>query len=285
MSSTLPLSEWPTRIGLERGQNVLLAVDVTRLAWKHRREGAAKVPGLLLDAFHAALGPEATILVPTFNHDLQDGERYDPDRTGPVTGTLAAIACRHPGFQRTRHPLHSFAVAGGAQDRFMALDDASSFSLHSPFALMHELAFTVVVIDLDFDHAFSYFHHVEELERVPYRQWRDYAIDYGSVGGHDRRPFKLFAKRWGYANRLRDLQPLLEAAGAFRSMEVDGSTVIRVDISKAHPVIVKDIRENRARSIVHFTWRNWVRDAVRAILPMRPSRSATQLANVDAGPR
>ena len=285
MSTALALSEWPARIGLERGQNVLLAVDVTRLAWKHRHAGAAKVPGLLLDAFRVALGPEATILVPAFNHDLQDGERYDPDLTGPITGTLAAIACKHPGFQRTRHPLHSFAVAGGAQDRFMALDDASSFSLDSPFALMHELAFTVVAIDLDFDHAFSYFHHVEELERVPYRQWRDYAIEYGSVGGHERRPFKLFAKRWGYANRLRDLQPLLEAAGAFRSMEVGGSTVIRVDISKAHPIIVEDIRENRARSIVHFTLRNWLRDALHAVLPKSPSRSGNQLAHADAGPR
>jgi len=285
VSAPLPLSDWPSRLGLQRGQNVLLAVDVTRLAWRHRRSGAAHVPGLLLDAFRTALGPEATILVPAFNHDLRDGERYDPDRTEPITGALALVACRHDGFRRTHHPLHSFAVAGAAQDRFMALDDPSSFSAGSPFALMKAMSFTVVAIDLDFDHAFSYFHHVEELEQVPYRRWREYSIDYGGLGDHRPRSFRLFAKRWGYANRLRDLRPLLEEAGAFRSMELDGSPVITVDIMKAHPIIVHDIRENKARSLVHFTWRNWLRDAMRTVLPEKPSRSANQPLLVDAGPR
>ena len=283
VSIPLPLSEWPGRIGLRPGQNVVLAVDITRLAWRHRRSDASKVPGMLLDAFRIGLGEEATILVPAFDHELQDGERYDPQRTDPITGTLAIKACLHEGFKRTVHPLHSFAITGHAQDRFMALDDPSSFSMGAPFALMHELAFTVVGIDLDFDHAFSYFHHVEELEQVPYRKWRPYTIAYRREGAYVPTTFKLYAKRWGYANRLRDLRPLLESAGALRSMEIDGSNVVLVDIAKAHPVIVADIRDNGARSIVHFTWRNWLRDALRTILPRGPSRPAIQLAHADAG--
>lgn len=271
-------------MGLERAQNVVLAVDLTRLAWIYRRQGASEVPRLFLDAFRTTIGSEGTILVPAFNHDLRDGERYDPGRTEPITGSLGALACRHPDFRRTRHPLHSFAVAGAGQDRFMALNDASSFSLASPFALMHDMAFTIVGVDLDFDHAFSYFHHVEEVELVRYRRWRTYRIDYGTADDHRMEHFRLYAKRWGHANRLRELRPLLEKAGAFTTLDLGGSSVFLVDVVKAHPVIVADIRMNSARSIVHFTWRNWLRDAIHAVMPGSPSRSAVQLAHVDARP-
>ena len=284
LSTTNPLRDRPARIGLRPGENVLLSADITRLAWVHRRSGAAQVPALLLDAFLDHLGPEGTLAVPTFNHDLRDGERYDSQRTAPITGILPIAALRHPSFKRTAHPLHSFAVAGRGQDRFQALDDVSSFSAASPFALFRSGRFKVVGIDMDLDYAFSYFHHVEELEQVPYRRWKDYTIRYAHDGAETTRAFRLYAKRWGYANRLRDLEPLLMEAGALERMTIDGSRVITVDVASAHAVIEQDIRNNGARSIVHFTGRNWLRDALNSIRPQRPSRSATQLQDADVRP-
>ncbi|MGV3636595.1 MAG: AAC(3) family N-acetyltransferase [Flavobacteriales bacterium] len=279
-----PLRDRPARIGLKPGDNVLLSADITRIVWMHRRSGAAQVPTLLLDAFLDHLGPTGTLVLPTFNHDLRDGEPYDPQRTLPITGALSAAAIQHPAFVRTAHPLHSFAVAGREQHRFKALDDASSFSASSPFALFRSCGFKVIGIDMDLDYAFSYFHHVEELERVPYRRWKDYTIQFARNGAVTRRTFRLHAKRWGYANRLRDLVPLLKDAGALETITIDDSRVILVDVARSHDVIVQDIRHNAARSIVHFTWRNWLRDLVNTMRPQPPSRSATQLREADARP-
>lgn len=271
MNQVVQLQGIPERIGLKRGQNVVLSADVTRLAWMHRRSGTQRVPGLLLEAFLEHLGPDGTLVVPTFNHDLQDGGSFDRQRTPPITGVLPTIALAHPAFLRTRHPLHSFAVAGAAQARFLALDDASSFSDASPFALFRTQGFVVVGVDMALDHAFSYFHHVEERERVPYRRWRDLRIHYTDEGRGATRRYRFYAKRWGYANRLRDLHPLLEQAGAMRSYAFEGIRALTVDVSLAHPVIERDIRTNRARSIVHFTARNWVRDLVRTVCPRSSS--------------
>lgn len=284
LSTTNPLRDRPERIGVKPGENVLLSADITRIAWVHRRAGAARIPALLLDAFLDHLGPQGTLVVPTFNHDLQHGEPFDAERSVPITGALAAAALQHPAFVRTAHPLHSFAVAGHGQHRFQALDDASSFSRSSPFALFRSDGFKVIGIDMDLDHAFSYFHHVEELEQVPYRRWKDYTIRYRQSGSETVRAFRLYAKRWGYANRLRDLGPLLVEAGAYERMTIDGSRVIAVDVAKSHGVIERDIRQNGARSIVHFTWRNWVRDALNTIRPQRLSRSATRLQDAAARP-
>mgnify|MGYP002364156793 CR=1 FL=1 len=276
------LHELPALIGLVRGQNVLLSADVTRLAWIHRRLGTERVPTLLLDAFLARLGPEGTLVVPTFNFDLQDGETYDRVLTRPITGAVPTAAMAHPAFGRTRHPLHSFAVSGRARERFLALDDASSFSSGSPFALLRTDGFVVVGVDMELDRAFSYFHHVEELEQVYYRRWQDRRIIYIDQGVVTTRTYKLFAKRWGYANRLCDLAPLLAEAGAMRSCDVEGTKILVVDVALSHTVIDRDIREGHARSIVHFALRTWLRDLVFALRRRPPSRSHLQLAS-DAG--
>jgi aminoglycoside 3-N-acetyltransferase len=283
VSAPTPLHDWPARIGLKPGENVLLSADITRIAWVHRRSGAARIPALLLDAFLDHLGPSGTLAVPTFNHDLRDGEPYDPQRTAPITGAVPSAAVQHPSFKRTAHPLHSFAIAGSGQDRFLALADASSFSQASPFALFRSEGFKVIGIDMDLDYAFSYFHHVEELEQVPYRRWKDYTIRYRQGASETVRTFRLYAKRWGYANRLRDLEPLLVEAGACEHLSIDGTRVIAVDVARSHSVIERDIRHHGARNIVHFTWRNWMRDALNTIRPQRLSRSATRL--LDAAPR
>lgn len=274
MSTVNALRDWPAALGLQPGQNVLLSADLTRVAWTHRRLGSSRVPALLLDAFLEHIGPQGTLVIPAFNHDLRSGSTYDPRHTKPITGALSVAALDHPAFARTQHPMHSFAVAGRLRSRFLSLADQSSFSSASPFALFREEAFMVVGIDLDLDHAFSYFHHVEELEQVPYRKWRGYRIHYVQNKSVSTRAFKLYAKRWGYANRLAPLKPLLEEAGALHNTNVDGCRMLRVDARASHTVIERDIRSNRARSIVTFTARTWLRDAIRSLLPAKVHRGS-----------
>lgn len=264
------LRELPARIGITPGARVVLSADITRLAWMFRRSGLADVPRNLLDAFLAHLGPAGTLVIPTFNHDLRSGDTYDPLHTAPITGSLAAAALMHPAFRRTRHPLHSFAIAGSLQAHALKLDDPSSFSAGSPFAMFRSEAFITVGMDMELDLAFSYFHHVEELEQVPYRRWRDLAITYVEHGIPTQRRYRSYAKRRGYANTLRELAPLLEGGGALKRSSVGAVRMLLVDIPAAHAVIEKDIRMNQARSIVQFTWRCWLRDVWRSLLPATP---------------
>lgn len=278
-------ASWSARMGIAAGANLLLTADVTRISWLLRRSGARKAPRTLLDAFLDAVGPEGTVVIPTFNHDLRSGESFDLRRTPTITGVLGQAALEHPAFARTTNPLHSFAVAGKLQQEFRAADDTSSFGGRSPFALFHAHRFTLLGLDMHLNYALSYFHHVEELEMVPYRHWKTLTIDYCDVDGAcTPRQFRIFAKRIGYANELSELAPLLKEAGAMVTGHVDGVDFLRVDLAEAHDVIARDIRSNRARSIVRFTVRNWLRDTFYALLPKRaPSRSAQLLKEQDAG--
>ena len=280
------LASWPERIGVAPGDRVLLTADVTRVAWLFRRSGVKGVPAMLLDAFLDRVGADGAIVVPTFNYDLRSGEEFDIHRSPTITGALGQAALEHPAFVRTGNPLHSFAVAGCAQQAFVNAESGTSFGEDTPFALLRSEGFALVGIDMHLNHAMSYFHHVEELERVPYRRWRERVIRYTDTQGlTSLRTFKIYAKRWGYENELSRLIPLLSVAGAMVSGHLDRVSFLHVDLRKAHEVIAEDIRTNEARSIVRFTWKNWLRDCYHTILPSSlPSRSQQLLSEVHARP-
>lgn len=276
--------EWPQLMGIQRGANLLLTADLTRVAWLLRKGGVAQAPRTFLDAFVDGVGPTGTLVVPTFNYDLKDGERYDSALTPPITGALGQSALVHPAFIRTAHPLHSFAVAGALKERFLSANDPSSFGPRSPFALFRAEHFVLLGIDMHLNYALSYFHHVEELEKVHYRSWRELKILYSADGDEaEERHYRLFAKRNGYENELSRLIPKLEAADVLTKGKEHGLTYLRVDLSKAHDVILNDVRTNRAGSIVKWTFRNWLRDTIHGMTPSEPSRSAQLL--IDAGLR
>lgn len=272
-------------MGIAAGTNLLLTADVTRISWLLRHSGSRNAPRTVLDAFLGAVGPEGTIVIPTFNYDLRSGETFDQHRTPTIAGALGQAALEHPAFARTTNPLHSFAVAGKLQKNFIAADDIDSFGERSPFALLRAHRFILLGLDMHLNYALSYFHHVEEIEAVYYRNWRTLTIGYTDADGtRCPRSVRIFAKRAGYANELSDLAPLLKEAGAMVTGSSDGVGFLRVDLDMAHDVIAHDIRSNKARSIVRFTLRNWLRDMWYAAFPKRtPSRSAQLLIEQDAG--
>src|SRR5690606_29875017 len=100
-SNRMDLRSWPAKMGVAPGDRILLMADVTRLAWSFRKANARFKPEDLIDAFLALLGPEGTLIVPTFNFDLQPGENFDLRRTPTITGALGNAALAHHAFART----------------------------------------------------------------------------------------------------------------------------------------------------------------------------------------
>jgi len=264
---------------------VLLMADLTRLAWKARLTGNPRPAVDLLDGFLSQLGGSGTLLIPTYNFDLLSDETFDVRRTPPITGALGVAALHHPAFRRTAHPFHSFAVAGAHADLYLQLNDPSSFGPASPFAVLHKDNAQLVALDLTLNDVLTTAHYAEEVERVAYRRWRTVNLHY--IDAQDLRQlraYKRFAKRPGHSNEMSALSPLLEQRGAMHAQEVDGHRLLRIDVRKAHDVVVQDIRMNNARNIHRFSWDRFVRDLLRSALRRdRPSRSARLLDAHAAG--
>ncbi|MCC7502575.1 MAG: AAC(3) family N-acetyltransferase [Flavobacteriales bacterium] len=261
------LRTWPLRLGASPGDTVQLMADLTRLSLRFRREKATFSPDLLLDAFAEALGPQGSVLVPTYTFDLEDGDVFDVRSTRSISGVLANSALANARYQRTPHPLHSFAVTGAAADELVTNLEPGSFGPASPFAYLHRRKGRLIAFDLGLDDALTYVHYVEECAGVPYRKQRRAHFQYTDKDGtRSGRPWSIYAKRPGHHMRFDDLHRSLSQGGALTEQVLDGVNVLVVDLERAHVIIEQDIRFNRARSIHQFRWKWWIRDVLKALL-------------------
>lgn len=279
MSVLPPLSEWPAALGVGPGSVWMVQADLTRIVWAMRRARWSEGPNDLLNTLVSAVGPSGTLLVPTFNHDLRSGESFDVRRTPTITGALGEAARMHPSFVRTAHPLHSMAVAGAGAHELAVSTERSSFGPASPFAFMLRHRAHILALDIDVTYALTYNHHVEELERVAYRNWRDLVIDHTDTHGtRALTTYRLYAKRPGHMNTTVRLEAGLLERGALRRGSLGPLRYTVVEVPALHQLLVDDIRATGGALIHDFSWGRWLRDRSRAILRREsPSRSHTAL--------
>jgi aminoglycoside N3'-acetyltransferase len=126
-------------------------------------------PDALIDALLESVGPEGTVVMPSWTNE--DDEPFDPASTSalPHLGIVADTFWRRPGVLRGKHP---FAVAAiGPQAEYVT---SAPFVLppHAPdsgVARVHELDGWVLLIGVDHD-ANTTIHLAELMAGVPYWQ-------------------------------------------------------------------------------------------------------------------
>ncbi len=113
-----------------------------------------------------------------------------------ISGALANAALDHPRYQRTAHPLHSFAVSGGDTAMIDELNNVSgSFDAGSTFGLMHLRKARLISFDLPLNNSFTFVHFVEQALKVPYRRAQRIEVNYTDAHGvTSLRSFTTFAK-------------------------------------------------------------------------------------------
>jgi aminoglycoside N3'-acetyltransferase len=156
------------QVGVGAGDGLLVH---SALQFLGRPEGGV---GLYLEALQETVGPQGTLVVPTFNFSFATGEDYDPS-TAPAVGMgiFSEFVRGAPGVQRTSHPMQSFAVWGQYAQELAALDTPSAFDDNSAADRMLDLDFKLLLLGADIQAA-SILHYSEQREEVPYRYWKSF---------------------------------------------------------------------------------------------------------------
>jgi aminoglycoside 3-N-acetyltransferase len=198
-----------TGLGVRPGDGLLVHSAVQYLG---RPQGGV---GMYLDAIQAVIGPEGTVVVPTFNFGFANGERYDPDETpSQGMGAFSEYVRRHPKARRTSHPMQSIAVLGRYAADLAGRDTLSAFDPGSAFERMLELDFKLLLLGAD-SKATSMFHYCEQRLNVPYRYWKDFTGDVRTPDGWQTRTYRMFA-------RDMDLNPQLTLDPVVADMQARG---------------------------------------------------------------
>ncbi len=250
--------------GIRPGSLLVLTADLTRLAFTARKKEGVFSPENLIDGFLDQLGPEGTLVIPSYNFNLRNGDSYSRSRTLPVTGALAAAAMGMGRFRRSAHPLHSFLIAGKYTPEISSLTNRSSFGPDSPFAFFREHDAQMLVIGTPLSQAFTFVHFVEESAQAWYRSRR--RLEIYLEDEHRRAQFEIFSKKPGWTMDMTGLESLLVSRGLARSFEINRVPFALAGLAASFGVILEDIRSNRARNIVRFSPKLYLRDQAKAVL-------------------
>lgn len=135
-----------------------------------RMEGAGSMDDIcatFAEALLERLGPNGTLVVPTFTYSFPKGEIFDPVKSSSAMGAFSEWVRQHPEAQRSVDPSYSVAALGARALELTEQVGQNSFGQGCFFERFDRLNGTV--LNLNFDAGSTYLHYIERKMGVPYR--------------------------------------------------------------------------------------------------------------------
>ena len=260
MSEYIPLHGYAKAMGVMNGDVVFISSDAKIMLMDAMMNHAAIDLNPFIDGLIEAVGSEGTILFPAYNWDFCSGKTFDYLNTPCMTGSLGIAALKRNDFIRTKHPIYSFAVYGKDKEYLSAMRNTDSFGLDSPFAYLREKNAVNYVIDVSLMHSFTFVHFAEEHSgAVKHRFIKNFTADYVDESGNcEKRTYSMFVRDLDMDVRTL-IDPIEEdftAGGAARRFTVNHSSILRVELGKAYPILIDDILNNNSRKLCTFKGQN-----------------------------
>jgi aminoglycoside 3-N-acetyltransferase len=161
-TSASPLRELWRALGIGPGQVILCHSFLPSLG--------RLVPGpeVVVDTLLEAIGPDGTLVAPTFTYSYFRGEVYDVQQSPSRVGLLGDVVRSRPEAVRSRDPNFSMAAIGAAAGPLMRRASAHSFGPGSPYDQLMQADVRALLLGVDYT-ALPLFMHLEKLHGVAYR--------------------------------------------------------------------------------------------------------------------
>lgn len=242
---------------IKKGDCVYVISDILELAKTYRVQGEKLQLSHVVEKLQELVGEEGTLLFPTFNWDFCKGIAFDYYKTPCRTGALSTAALKHEGFQRTAHPIYSFAVWGKKQAELMENDAVDSFGPGTIFEKLYDWNAKALVIGIPPLSGLTYIHHVEQVVGVPFRYHKTFTADYTTADGVcTERSYRMYVRDLDIdpkeINGFAPLGEIMERDGLIRKAYYSGVPSEMLYIRDADTAARKDILENEARNMYDY---------------------------------
>jgi aminoglycoside 3-N-acetyltransferase len=161
------------RCGVQRGDMVMLHSNAMALAQLPDMSPQARFD-VLFDALDELLGPDGTLVLPTFTYSFTKGEPFDAMATPSTVGLLSEAFRRRPGVRRSGDPIFSVAARGRLADRFAEAGTDDCFGPNSAFALLAAQDAWLACLACSLDRL-TFTHFVEQAVGVDYRYFKTFS--------------------------------------------------------------------------------------------------------------
>lgn len=237
------------------GDTVYVISDLMTLIQQTLKQKETFDTNLFIDSLIQKVGPDGTLLFPTFSWDFCKGIPFDYHKTPGRTGALGNAALARPDFRRTKHPLYSFAVWGKDQNKYCEMDPPDSFGEGTIFDCLHKQNAKALVIGLHPLDGFTFLHHVEQAVGVPYRFHKTFTAPYTDENGATReKSYRMYVRDLDLdaTEHSEPLEQILKDLNIIRTQTFDKTDFHTIFLSPAFDVEAADIRYNDCRNIYSY---------------------------------
>jgi aminoglycoside 3-N-acetyltransferase len=158
--------------GVGRGDVLMLHADAIALAQLPPMSAEARFD-VLFDALDDVLGPDGTLVMPTFTYSFTKGEPFEAATTPSTVGLLTEAFRTCPGVRRSGDPIFSVAARGRLADRFAQAASDDCFGPNSTFAVLAEEDAWLACLGCSLDRL-TFTHYVEQAAGVDYRSFKTF---------------------------------------------------------------------------------------------------------------
>jgi aminoglycoside 3-N-acetyltransferase len=204
-------------------------------------------PQTVVHALLDVLGPDGTLIMPTFNFDFTKGVPWDVRKTPSKMGILTEIVRTNPRSKRVFHPFYSFAILGKHAEMLGNLRYKSSYERNSVFGKLRDLDGKIMIIGLSYNNSMTFFHHIEQMEGVNYRFLKQFTGEVTDENGHTYTDtFEMLVRDIdkGVLTRVDPMGALMEQAGIVNIRQIGEA----------------DVKLMKANQVYGFTAREMKRD-------------------------
>jgi len=246
--------QW-TEAGLKRGDIVLIHSSMKRTLSKFKNENEKISPQIILESFIDAVGPEGTLLFPLFNFEFTKGKTFDIRNTQSHMGALTEAARLYPNAVRTGNPIYSFAGIGAKSEFFRDINNFSGYGSDSPFGILRELDGKIAVLDLSDQNSMTFYHHIEEMNGVPYRYHKKFTSKYIDKDGiTTSRTYGLYVRDLdkGVLTHVNPMGDLLWKNGLYHGDMPKENSGLRIISARAlYDFVLEIIKSGKAQGLLY----------------------------------
>ena len=180
------------KCGIQQGSVLMLHSDAIFLAQTRHMPKEDRY-ALLFEALNEVLGPEGTLIIPTFTYSATKGELFTVEETPSTVGELTEYFRKLPDVQRSRDPIFSVAVRGKKVEKFANAEVGDTFGEDSIFGLLDRHDAWIACLACSFDRI-TYTHYVEQKAGVDYRYFKNFTYEIVKKNEKERNTVRYFVR-------------------------------------------------------------------------------------------
>ena len=235
-----------------QGQNL----DFASICQALEQIGVLVTPKQLLDtliaAFREVIGPQGTLIMPTFTYSYCHQQIYDVLHTPSTMGILTEYYRQLPECHRTIDPIFSFAVSGPNADYYLNEEASSCFGVNSVYDLLTKRNGQIVVFG-EKGKGYTFVHHIEEEVPVSYRYYKTFAGTMIDAQGHERQTsIRYFVRHLDRRSVVYGIKVLdfLEHQGLSSELPLGGGTICAFACQPSKQALLQLMREDEQQLLM-----------------------------------